>query len=587
MKSISLLLFPVFMGLSLTCSQAEVPTMPCEIQVYTIANQVDQFLSTSQSRETVLARLKELGVSKIYLESVRSGYKAKAENVIASRDFFRGKDFAVSAGVATLPGVEYGTGSNGSEYAMNYEAPNTRAALQETFEFCAKHFDEIMVDDFLMTDDASEVSQTARGNRSWSEYRLGLMTTIARDVLVGPAKKVNPKVKVIIKYPQWYDRFHVYGYNVMSGPEVFDSVWVGTETRNPETERFGYVQPTEGFINFSWLTSLGKGKVQGAWFDALDCHSEVFLMQGYQSVLAGARKIVLFNLADLMESNPVLKPFWQRLDALEDLARSVDGRKPVGLCAYKPPHSDPGRDSYLFDYLVTLGLPIEMTGIAPEKPKAVLLSSHAASDPETANRMSGWLNSGATVVVTPGFLEKAGSKLPKELLGGYASLSPPLQEIQVETLTVQGQSVQAASPLSFLNLPPTSGWTVMASCQHEGQEIPILAVKNGLSGGKVVFLNTSTFAEDVFDKQELFLAPKQLAIPHWPRELSNVLREQIPLPVPIRVDAAPPFGLYLYGTDTLALANFQPDDLPVKIWIGNAEPVEMVVPAWEVITKPF
>lgn len=556
--------------------------MPCQIQIYTTAHQVDQYLSSPDLREQVAATLKECGITRIYLEPVRSGYKANPEVILASRDYLRGKGIAVSSGFATLPGPDYGTGSNGSQYAMNYEAPETRAALRETIEFYAKHFDEIIVDDFLMTDDSSEESLKARGNRPWSEYRLDLMTTIARDVLIGPARKVNPRVKVINKYPQWYDRFHVYGYNVISGPELFDKIWAGTETRNPETERFGYVQPTEGFINYSWLASLANEKMGGAWFDALDCTPEVFLMQGYQSVLAGAKEIILFNLGELMESNRVLDLFWKRLNALEDLAQVVGDRKCVGLCAYKPPHSEPGRDSYLFDYLATLGIPIEMTGIAPENPKAILLSSHAASDPEIVTRLQGWLNSGVVVVITPGFLEKAGTQLPSTLFSAPRKLA----ELQTSSLKIGGETLPLTTPLTFLQLS-LNDWKALASFQQEGQEIPILAVKEYPSGGKAVLLNISTFAEDVFNKEELFLAPKPLAIPHWPRELANAIREQIPLPVPLRVDAAPPFGLYLYGTDTLVIANFQAKDLSVGIELRDTSSLEIMVPPWEVVSKSF
>ena len=57
----------------------------------------------------------------------------------------------------------------------------------------------------------------ARGGRSWTEYRLALLDEVARDVIVGPARKVNPQVKVIVKYPNWYDHFHGLGFNLETG----------------------------------------------------------------------------------------------------------------------------------------------------------------------------------------------------------------------------------------------------------------------------------------------------------------------------------------------------------------------------------
>ena len=49
-------------------------------------------------------------------------------------------------------------------------------------------------------------------------------------------------VRLIIKFPQWYDRFHLFGYDPPRMAEAFDKVWVGTEVRNPLTRRGGLNQ---------------------------------------------------------------------------------------------------------------------------------------------------------------------------------------------------------------------------------------------------------------------------------------------------------------------------------------------------------
>ena len=48
------------------------------------------------------------------------------------------------------------------------------------------------------------------------------MNEAGRDLVLNPAKKVNPKVKVIIKYPNWYDHFQGLGFNLEKGPQMFD-----------------------------------------------------------------------------------------------------------------------------------------------------------------------------------------------------------------------------------------------------------------------------------------------------------------------------------------------------------------------------
>jgi hypothetical protein len=44
------------------------------------------------------------------------------------------------------------------------------------------------------------------------------MNEAGRNLVVGPAKAVNPKVKVIIKYPNWYDDFQGLGFILEWGP---------------------------------------------------------------------------------------------------------------------------------------------------------------------------------------------------------------------------------------------------------------------------------------------------------------------------------------------------------------------------------
>ena len=85
--------------------------------------------------------------------------------------------------------------------------------VRKIAEHTAKHFDEFILDDFFFTSCKSDIEIKAKGTQSWTEYRLKLMTEAGRDLVLKPAKKVNPRVKVIIKYPNWYDHFQGLGFN--------------------------------------------------------------------------------------------------------------------------------------------------------------------------------------------------------------------------------------------------------------------------------------------------------------------------------------------------------------------------------------
>src|SRR5262249_55798371 len=148
------------------------------------------------------------------------------------------------AGCVTTTRV--GKRSTGWDVISCYTDPATQDRLQEVFEYAAGLFDEIMIDDFWFTDCTCEACTAARRARtvtvgedeyptagdSWADYRGELMVRLARERILAPARCVNPRVKVIVKYPQWYDRFHERGYEVVRETADFDRIWVGTETRD-------------------------------------------------------------------------------------------------------------------------------------------------------------------------------------------------------------------------------------------------------------------------------------------------------------------------------------------------------------------
>ena len=227
---------------------------------------------------------------------------------------------------------------------------------------------------------------------------------MARSVFVGPAKEVNPSITMIVKYPQWYDRFHLFGYDTETLPRIFDQVWVGTETRGRTTQRFGFVQPYEGFVNYRWLADIAPRKIGGAWFDHGDCAEHDFLDQAYMSVLAGARELVFFNLGDVMAGHPDHEKVVAQFDRLADLAAVVRTHPVAGIPAYKPPNSDPAGDMYLIDFLGMLGIPIVPVHKFPEDASTIFLPAQAAADPQLLAQVRKARDRGARLIVTTSLL---------------------------------------------------------------------------------------------------------------------------------------------------------------------------------------
>jgi len=115
---------------------------------------------------------------------------------------------------------------------FDYTNPEDRAKIKEIVTATAKAFDEFILDDFFFTSSKSASAIAQKGDRSWTDFRLELMTEVSRDLVLDVARSVNPKVKVIIKYPNWYEHFQGVGYNLEVQPKIFDEIYTGTETRD-------------------------------------------------------------------------------------------------------------------------------------------------------------------------------------------------------------------------------------------------------------------------------------------------------------------------------------------------------------------
>jgi len=64
------------------------------------------------------------------------------------------------------------------------------------------------------------------------------MDEVARELVVKPAKAVNPKVKVVLKFSQiGNEHYQGLGYNLEVGAKYFDGIYTGTETREPFNKR--------------------------------------------------------------------------------------------------------------------------------------------------------------------------------------------------------------------------------------------------------------------------------------------------------------------------------------------------------------
>ncbi|HZR21199.1 MAG TPA: hypothetical protein VFE51_28210 [Verrucomicrobiae bacterium] len=403
------------------------------------SHDVREYLSKDEKLQAAVAWCKTTGVTKVYLEEFRDGYQAERTVLENAREKFRGARFEVSGCVTT---TRVGKPSTGwKEVACCYTDQATQDKLQAIFEYAASLFDEIMIDDFWFTDCTCPACESARKARTvtvgekiypvtgdtWEDYRCELMLRVSQDRLLGPAKRVNPKARLIVKYPQWYDNFHVRGYDVSRETAAFDRIWVGTETRDFQDKQWGGTPQYEAYFIMRWLGGIGGAKCGGGWYDPYGTTPQTYLEQARQTILGGGRESMLFEYSSLLrETGPKnIEALRAALPELLAAAKEVPRRHPIGLAAYKPPNSHPQQEPRVFDFVGMLGLPLVPCHEFPTNAPAAFFSIHAVKDSDFVAKLDGFVKSGKPVLLTDG-LEKA--------LKGRLELGTP----NVHVLAVQG-----------------------------------------------------------------------------------------------------------------------------------------------------
>jgi hypothetical protein len=328
--------------------------------------------------------------------------------------------FEVSGCITT---TKVGKPSTGSKDTIScYTDQATQEKVQGIFEYAAGLFDEIMIDDFWFTDCACPDCDTGRKARTvaigkktypvagdtWEDYRCELMARVSQDRLLASAKAVNPHARLIIKYPQWYDRFHERGYEVWRETADFDRTWVGTETRDYADKRWGGTVQYEAYFIMRWLGELGGEKCGGGWYDWLGTTERTYLEQARQTVLGGARESLLFCYGGLQSSTGPKNVAALRgeIPELLAVAKEVHRRVPLGIAAYKPPNSHPESEPRVFDFVGMLGLPLAPCYEFPGQAPAAFFSLHALKDGELAPKLSAFIATGKPVLITDGLARR-------------------------------------------------------------------------------------------------------------------------------------------------------------------------------------
>ena len=370
------------------------------------AQNVRDYLGNDGGMNNAVKWCKDTAVTHVFIETFRDNYTARRQTLENARKRFKTEGFEVSGCVTPTKVGKLSTGWNAISCYTN---KGTQDEIKRIFEFTASIFDEIMIDDFLFTDCQCDECKTARGGQSWVDYRCDLMANkVSRELILAAARAVNPNVKIIIKYPQWYDKFHDRGYEVVRQSADYDKTWVGTEIRDFEDKQWGGKVQYEAYYIMRWLGEIGGAKTGGGWFDPYGTTENTYLEQARQTVLADAKEMLLFCYGSLLrQTGPAnVEVLRKEIPGLFKLAAIVRDKPIKGIMAAKPPNSDAGKEQYVYDFVGMLGLPLVPTAKIDADAKAAFFPVHSLKDPQFVEKLRKMLAAGKPVLLTDGLAKR-------------------------------------------------------------------------------------------------------------------------------------------------------------------------------------
>lgn len=401
-----------------------------KVAIYARAYEVREMGDLQKLTATWDEICRQLKVDKIYLETHRDKIIVDDKTIEIAKKFFE------SRGVKVAGGITFTMDERNHFETFCYSNPEHREKAKELAELTAGHFDEFILDDFFFTSCKCDLCIKAKGDLSWTDYRLKLMKQAAEELIVKPAKAVNPKVKIIIKYPNWYEHFQGLGFNLEAEPKIFDGIYTGTETRDPVFSA-QHLQAYESYLIFRYFENIAPGRNGGGWVDPggsfyLDRYAE----QLWLSLFAKAPEITLFDFRQLQNAiKPDNRAPWQGQNTSFDydsmmkpillkngstaqsitIARAagysfekIDGflgqlGKPEGIKSYRP-YNAVGED-FLQNYFGMIGLPIDLVPEFPYDPQMLILTESAKFDSLLVSKIKLRLKAGKNVMITSGLLK--------------------------------------------------------------------------------------------------------------------------------------------------------------------------------------
>ncbi len=541
--------------------------MPNPLTAYVTAQTVSGEFRRPRALSRAVDLMRRAWVGRVVLEGYRGGFVASDQALGAARERFEYEGFDTLGGIMPVHGAEFGKRSEGIETRLPtfcYTDDATIAALEHEIRRLARLFNEVVIDDAFLTSCRCDDCEAARGGRDWGAFRRDLLSGVAVS-WVAAAREENPDVRLIVKFPQYYDRYHRFGYDASRFPAIFDAVWQGAETRDPATLAYGYVEPYQGYYNVAWMKACAGDRFEGAWFDSLDCDEQLFYEQAITTFLAAPKNVTVFCYGESLFSAGMMRRIAETLPALEGLRTAAVN--PAGVHVIHPPNSDAGRDHYLFDYLGMLGIPCVPATRLEQTMRSVIIPAHAASHPDIIAAIPKVLMAGRNVIVTLHALRRLADSPSVLEFFGYHPSGIAERGARVERFDLLGSRVRATHPFHVAgDLEPLNAsvlaWAEFEGCERGTIRVPLVTAKSFAGGGRAVVWNLDTFDETAFDIREPFNVPVKSELATLPIPVVDLLRQTATAPLGYTIKAPARVAVFVFAGHVV-FVNYNP--IPVEV----------------------
>ncbi len=555
--------------------------------VYDVRQMSD--LNWLRAQFDVLSRY--IKVSKVYLETHRDLAMVDESVIVGARRFFEERDVGVAGGIT----VTVNERERFKTYC--YTDPAQRQKLKDVVAFTARLFDEIILDDFFFTNCKCPSCIQAKGQQSWTRFRLDLMAEAAQSLVLDTAHAANPKVKVVIKYPNWYEHFQGLGFNLKVEPLLFDGIYTGNETRDPVMSE-QHLQPYQGYLIFRYFENVKPGGNRGGWVDPFGYqYLDRYVEQLWLTLFAQAPEITLFHFGSIQRLiQDEQRAPWQGkgtsfdYDQVTASVRRADGSlsdgatvalaagaafeqvdqfigelgKPLGVKSYKPYHSH-GED-FLHNYLGMLGIPLDLTPEFPVAAQTIFLTEAASFDLEIVAKIKHQLMDGKVVIITSGLLRA----LQGHGIEDIVELRYTDRKLSVDQFHIGwGRVYSSACPITVpqINYLTNDSW----------EEVSCVA---GVVGGPL--LHSAEYANS---KLYILTIPDHFGdLYHLPPEVLTRIKETFMAELPVRVDGPSQVALFVYDNDTFIIESFLPESVEVGVVMDERYDTIHDILSGEVIT---